>query len=71
MVHKRDIEAIACSNFFALKIIYNQLIHKRDVEAIASSNSFALKILAAADRFELNGLRRQCESYIAYGEVIT
>ncbi|XP_057785938.1 BTB/POZ and MATH domain-containing protein 5-like isoform X2 [Salvia miltiorrhiza] len=53
-----------------LWFIYNQVIHKRDIEAIASSNLFALKILAAADRFQLNGLRRQCESYVCYGQVV-
>lgn len=58
-----------------LWFIYNQVIHKRDIEAIANSkrshpNLFALNILAAADQFQLKGLRRQCESYITYGEVI-
>ncbi|KAH6815835.1 hypothetical protein C2S51_020655 [Perilla frutescens var. frutescens] len=55
-----------------LWFIYKEQLHKQDKVAISNSkpydmDSFLSKMLAAADRFNLKSLRRQCESIIFYG----
>ncbi|KAL6505985.1 hypothetical protein OROHE_022704 [Orobanche hederae] len=49
---------------------HNNMLHEKDRKAIANSNddSFALKMLAAADKFRLKDLRRQCQSFVYYGD---